>query len=405
MVRKLSISDLPIEGKKVLVRVDFNVPLNKNGQIADDTRIRASIPTIDYILQRGGRPILLSHLGRPKGPSAELSLKPAAKRLSELMGRDVELSADCVGADAETKANSLKSGKILLLENLRFHEAEENPEADPNFAKQLAKLGDFFVNDAFATAHRAHSSTVSLPKLFPNASAAGFLMDKEIQFLGSTLISPKHPFVALIGGAKISTKLGVLTSLLAKADSILIGGAMAFTFLKAQGVSIGNSLFEEKLITEAKHLLKDAKTTHCELYLPLDIVIAKEIKEGSETRVVTVEEEIPEGWIGVDIGPKTVALFSDVLHKASTVFWNGPMGVFEIDAFGAGTEELAKTIASLAANTIVGGGDSIAAVYKAGVEDYIDHISTGGGASMEYIEHGTLPGIEAIADAQLALKR
>jgi phosphoglycerate kinase len=405
MNRKLSITDLPIEGKKVLVRVDFNVPLDKDGRITDDTRIRASIPTIDYILQRGGYPILMSHLGRPKGPTPELSLKPVAKRLSDLMGRDVELADNCFGPDAEKKANSLKPGKILLLENLRFNPAEEHPELDPTFAKKIAALGDYYVNDAFGTAHRAHSSTVSIPQLFPNTSAAGFLLDKEIQFLGSTLVTPKLPFVALVGGAKVSSKLGVLTSLLAKADCILIGGAMAFTFLKAQGYSIGNSLFEEKLINEAKHLLKDAKTTHCEIFLPSDFVIAKEAVSGSETKIVSIKDGIPDGWMGVDIGPQTIKQFTEVLRTASTVFWNGPMGIFEVEGFAKGTYALAEVIAAIPANTIVGGGDTISAVHQAGVEEYIDHISTGGGASMEYIQYGTLPGIEALTDVLSAARR
>lgn len=403
MAHKLNITEMPIEGKKVLVRVDFNVPLNKDGQITDDTRILASIPTIEYILQRGGIPILMSHLGRPKdGPTPSLSLKPVAKRLSELLGRDVELAPDCIGLKVQELVQKLTFGKILLLENLRFYKAEEEPDLDPTFAKKLAALADFYVNDAFGTAHRAHTSTVSVPKLFPGAAAGGFLLEKEIQFLGKTLVNPKHPFTALLGGAKISTKLGILKSLITKADSILLGGAMAFTFFKAMGISIGNSLYEEKLVNEAKNLIEQAKKSSCTLILPIDIVIAKELKEGSPTDTINIEKGIPEGWIGVDIGPKSVEKYKKILEKSETAFWNGPMGVFEIQAFATGTLAMAEIMASIHATTVVGGGDSIAAINKAGVEDRIDHISTGGGATLEYIEYGTLPGIDALSDSLIS---
>lgn len=399
MVRKLSITELPIEEKKVLVRVDFNVPQDKNGNITDDTRLVASIPTIEYILQRGGIPILMSHLGRPKsGVDPKLSLKPVAKRLSELLGREVQFVSDCRGEEVQKRVNELKPGQILLLENLRFYPGEEEPDSDPAFAKDLARLADLYVNDAFGSAHRAHTSTVNVPKLFQGRAAAGFLLEKEIQFLGSTLVAPKHPFVSIIGGAKISSKLGVLSSLITKSDSLLIGGAMTFTFLKAMGIPVGNSLFEEKLIPEAKQLLGAAKNSNCELVLPLDLLIATEIKAGAETKIIDASKGIPDGWTGVDIGPKTVQRFKEILEKAATVFWNGPVGVFEIDAFAIGTLSLAKIVAQLPATTIVGGGDSIAAIHKAGVEEKIDHISTGGGASLEYIEFGSLPGIEALDD-------
>lgn len=399
MVRKLSITELPIEEKKVLVRVDFNVPLDKDGRITDDTRLVASLPTIEYILQRGGTPILISHLGRPKeGFDSKLSLKPVAKRLSELLGRDVLFVSDCRGKEVQKKVAELKPGQILLLENLRFYLAEEKPELDPSFAKELASLGDMYVNDAFGTAHRAHASTVDVARLIEGGAASGFLLDKEMQFLGSTLVAPKHPFVSLIGGAKISSKLGVLNSLISKSDSLLIGGAMTFTFLKAMGISIGSSLFEEKLVHEAEQLLKDAKDSSCELLLPVDLLIASEMKSGAETRLIEAAEGVPDGWIGVDIGPKTIKKFTEVLEKAATVFWNGPMGVFEIDAFARGTLALAEVMARIPGTTIIGGGDSIAAIHKAGVEERIDHISTGGGASLEYIEYGSLPGIEALDD-------
>lgn len=391
------ITELSLKGKKVLVRVDFNVPIDGKGYITDDTRIVASLPTIKYILEQGGIPILMSHLGRPDGHvKQEFSLEPEAIRLSELLGVPVKMAPDCIGPEVVQMVDSLKPGDVLLLENLRFHKAEEHPESDPSFAEQLAELGDCYVNDAFGTAHRAHASTVFVPLMFPGKTAAGFLIEKEIEFLGKSLLDPEHPFVTLIGGAKISTKLGILQSLIGKADTILVGGAMAFTFFKAMDIKIGNSLFEEKLVEDAKRLLKEIKKFNCTIIFPEDLLIAKSLNEHAETKVIQTQQGIPDGWMGVDIGPLTVMRFAAVLKSAATVFWNGPMGVFEIEDFSYGTRSMAQVIASVPGTTIVGGGDSIAAIHQVGVEDRINHISTGGGASLEYIENGTLPGIEVL---------
>lgn len=390
----LTLRDLNLENRRVLVRVDFNVPLNEKGEITDDTRIKASLPTIRYILDKGGRVILMSHLGRPKGKDPALSLKPCATRLSELLHKDVALAPDCVGPEVEKLANSLKNGEILLLENLRFHSAEEKPESDPSFAEKLSKLGDIYVNDAFGTAHRAHSSTATITRYFPGLSAAGFLLEKEIQFLGSHFANPQHPFYAIIGGAKISTKLGVLTSLLAKVDALFIGGAMAYTFFKAEGIPIGNSLYEEELIAQAKKFMQQAKIP---IFLPKDLVIAD---KSSHHKVISVTEGIPEGWEGVDIGPLTRHEWANTLRNARMVFWNGPVGIFEKPPFDHGTRAIAEALAKLNATTIVGGGDSVAAINQLGLENKFTHISTGGGATLEYIEYGHLPGIDALSKKQ-----
>lgn len=399
MTRKLSLKDLPVKGKKVLMRVDFNVPLDKQGRITDNTRIKAAIPSILYILNNGGAVILMSHLGRPKNKkSPEFSLAPCAKELSLLIGKPVEMASDCVGPEVKELVKDLSPGQILLLENLRFHEGEENPENDPNFAKELASLGDLYVNDAFGTAHREHASTAVIAQYFPGKAAAGFLIEKELDFLGKALLEPKRPFLALIGGAKISSKIGVLKSLLEKADTLLIGGGMAYTFFKASGIEIGESIHEDEYLDEAKQLLSIAKREGKKIILPVDQLIGDKIEQGAMTRVVDSAQGIPKGMQGVDIGPKTIELFSKELQKAATVLWNGPLGVFEIPAFAKGTMEIAKVISNLSATTIVGGGDSIAALQEAGLADKVSHVSTGGGATLEFIEFSTLPGIEALSD-------
>lgn len=399
MLRKLSLRDLDVKGKKVLMRVDFNVPLDKTGAISDDTRIRASLPSIQEVLDRGGSVILMSHLGRPKEKkTAEFSLAPCAKRLSELLNTPVIMAEDCVGKEVEAQAKKLQPGQVLLLENLRFHKGEEHPNQDPTFTKQLADLGDAYVDDAFATAHRKHASTYEVPKFFVGKAAAGFLMEREIEFLGELVLHPQRPFCAIIGGAKISTKIGILKALLKKVDVVLIGGAMAYTFMKALGHPIGDSLFEEEFLEEAKEILEASKKGKAKLILPVDHVIANELEETAFTRIVDNTQGIPAGFRGVDIGPKTIEEFFVALKKASTIFWNGPMGVFEIAKFATGTTAIAEILANSPATTVVGGGDSIAALQNAGVIDQITHVSTGGGASLEFIEYGTLPGIDVLSE-------
>lgn len=402
MGEKLSIEDLSLQGKKVLMRVDFNVPLDKSGQITDDSRIVASLPSIQYVLAHGGALILMSHLGRPKQRSSELSLAPCAKRLSQLLKVPVLLAPDCIGTETEKMARDLKGGQVLLLENLRFHPAEEKPESDPSFAKKLASLGDVYINDAFGTAHRAHSSTASIAQYFPDRSAAGFLLQKEIQFLGKTLTTPQKPFVAIIGGAKISSKVGALKSLVKKVDSLLIGGGMAFTFLKAQGIAIGGSLFEKDYLDTCQELILFCRSQNVTLQLPQDLVIADRLSEDASSKIIDLHrEEIPSGYQGVDIGPKTIESFKAVCRSAKTIFWNGPLGVFEIPQFAKGTYSIAKALAEQKnATTIIGGGDSVAAIEQMGMSDQFSHLSTGGGASLEYIEFGTLPGIEALTNKQ-----
>jgi len=397
MKEKLSITDLDLAGKKVLMRVDFNVPLDKGGNITDDTRIQASLPSIQYVLDHGGAVILMSHLGRPKDKrNPEFSLAPCAKRLSELIQKPVIMAPDCVGPEVQNLASKLKPGQILLLENLRFHRGEEHPGEDPQFAKQLAQLGDVYVNDAFGTAHRKHASTATIAQYFPGMAAAGFLLNKEIQYLGSALLSPKRPFYAILGGAKISSKIGVIKSLLTKVDALLIGGGMAYTFSKAQGIAIGDSIHEDAFLDEARAILqgKDAS----KLLLPQDQVVVNQLNNEAVPKIVKTREGISPGYQGVDIGPETIREFTAKLQNGATIFWNGPLGVFEISNFAKGTFAIAKAIAGLRATIIVGGGDSIAALQAAGVSSKISHISTGGGASLEYIELGTLPGIEALSD-------
>lgn len=398
-MRKLSILDLPLSGKKVLVRVDFNVPQNTDGSIADDTRILASLPTIEYILKQGASTIIMSHLGRPKGKKdLKFSLEPIAKRLSSLLNKRVAFASDCIGSEAERLATELRPGEILLLENLRYYQAEEEPDADPTFAEKLAKLGNVYVNDAFGTAHRAHSSTATITQYFPNHSAAGFLLQKEIDFLGAHFNHPKHPFYAIIGGAKISTKIGVLEALLSKVDALFIGGGMAYTFFLAQGISIGDSIHEEALISQARQFLSVAETKKIPVHLPLDLVIANQFNDLAKRKIVEIHEGIPQGWQGMDIGPKTLKLWADLLQKAAMIFWNGPLGVFEFSHFAQGTNEIAKKLSQLNAITIVGGGDSVAAINQLNLSNKFSHVSTGGGASLEYIELGHLPGIDALTN-------
>ncbi len=387
-----TVKDLTLDNKKVLMRADFNVPL-KDGRITDDSRIRAALPTIKYILEQPGTSlILMSHLGRPKGVAdPAFSLAPVAKRLSELLGMNVSLAPDCIGAETEELAAQLAVGKVLLLENVRFH-AEETKN-DPGFAEQLAALGDVYVNDAFGTAHRAHASTEGVTRYLEGA--AGFLIEKEVKFFGNLLANPEKPFVAIIGGAKVSTKIAVLESLLDKVSTFIIAGGMAYTFLKAKGHTIGKSLFEEEFLPTAKELLQKAESMKVEVLLPVDHRVADEFSENAAAQAVD-GVDIPEGKIGMDVGPKSLALYKEKILQAKNIVWNGPMGVFEFDAFAQGTLEVAKIMSEARGTTVVGGGDSVAAVNKFGLADKIDHVSTGGGASLEFLEGKTLPGIAAL---------
>jgi len=400
---KLSIQDLNLDGHRVFMRVDFNVPLDDDGRITDDTRIRETLPTIEYALRKGARLILASHLGRPKGKfNVKMSLKPAAERLrmflDQQLGRacNVGFAPDCIGLAAEEMAKKLEKSQTLLLENLRFHAEEE--ANDDNFARQLAALADLYVNDAFGSAHRAHASTAGITK-FVQKSAAGLLMQKELEYLGRAVTNPEKPFVAIIGGAKVSDKIDVLRNLLGKVDALLIGGAMAYTFLKAQGKQVGRSLVEEDKIGLAKDLLTAAQSKKVRMLLPVDHVVAEKIDAASPAQVVSADAGIPAGQMGLDIGPATVAAFAKEIAAAKTIVWNGPMGVFEVAPFAKGTMQIAQAIAqNRAATSIVGGGDSVAAVHQAGVADRITHISTGGGASLEFLEGKKLPGVEALTN-------
>jgi phosphoglycerate kinase len=386
-----TIRNLDLAGKKVLVRVDFNVPL-KGEVITDDTRIRAALPTLEYILEQGGIPILMSHLGRPKGsPKPELSLRPVSVRLAELLGRNVAMAPDCIGPAVQKIASSLAKGDVLLLENLRFHAEEE--KNDEGFAEELSRLGDVYVNDAFGAAHRAHASTEGVARLLD--AAAGILMEKEVSFLSRIVENPEKPFVAIIGGAKVSSKIGVLESLLPKCSTLIIGGGMAYTFLKVQGMTIGNSLVEEDYLKTAESLLAESKKTGTEIILPLDHVVASEFAENAAAEMVD-DANVPDGKVALDIGPKTLEVLRARIAGAKSLVWNGPMGVFEFDAFAKGTLEVAGMVAECNGTTVVGGGDSVAAVNKFGLADRIDHVSTGGGASLEFLEGKTLPGIAAL---------
>jgi len=391
---KLAIDDLRLKGKRVFIRADFNVPLDDNLRITDDSRIRSTLTTINYAIDEGARVILASHLGRPKGkPDPRYSLAPIAKRLQRLLDKDVIFVPDCIGSQVENIVSKMKDGDVVLLENLRYHAEEE--KNDEEFSKKLASLADFFVNDAFGTAHRAHASTVGIPKFL--TSAAGFLMKKEIEYLKGVVDNPIRPFVAILGGAKVSGKIGVLEHLENKVDKVIVGGGMAFTFIKAMGDEVGDSLVETEMIETAQRIRKKLKAAGIKFYLPVDCVIAQSLEPGAETKIVPTLE-IPKGWRALDIGPATVKLFSEALENAKTILWNGPMGVFETDAFSRGTYAIANAVADAYALTIVGGGDTALAVHKAGVTNALSFISTGGGASLQLLEGKELPGIAALTD-------
>lgn len=397
---KQTIRDIAIKGKRVLIRVDFNVPLDKaTGKITDDTRIRESLPTIRYVLEQGASVILMSHLGRPDGQKvASLSLKPAAARLSELLKCPVAFLDDCIGPAVEAKANSLKPGDVVLLENLRFYAEEE--KNDPSFAARLARLGDVYVNDAFGTAHRAHASTEGVAHIVPGV--AGFLIEKEIKYLDNALSNPVRPYAAILGGAKVSDKIGVINRLLEKVDRLLIGGGMSYTFLKSQGFAIGSSRVEADKVELAKQLIEKARERKVQLLLPVDHVITTSLDLGTPVQTVKVGQ-IPDGWGGADIGPETIKKFIEALKDAKTIIWNGPVGVFEQERFMNGSRAIAQTLASLkGATTVIGGGDSAACVQQLGLADKMTHISTGGGASLEFLEGKVLPGINILRDAKPA---
>ncbi len=394
---KKTLSDISCAGKRVLMRVDFNVPL-KDGQVSDDIRIKSSLPSIKKVLDDGGCLILMSHLGRPKGKVVpEMSLKPVAMHLSELLGKEVKIASDCIGDDVKNMASNLSAGQVLLLENLRFHKAEEaNDEA---FAKELASFGEIYVNDAFGTAHRAHASTEGVTK-YIDVCVAGYLIEKELKYLGEATANPQRPFLAILGGSKISGKIDVIENLLSKVDAIFIGGAMIFTFFKAQGLSVGNSLIEEDKIDLAKSILEKANANNVKFLLPVDVVVADKFDAEANTQTVDVDA-IPDNWMGLDIGPKTIDLFKNEVLSSKTIIWNGPMGVFEMEKFAKGTFEIANALAEATkqgAISVIGGGDSAAAIAKANLEHAVSHVSTGGGASLEFLEGKNLPGIAALND-------
>ena len=393
-MNKKTVKDIDLKGKKVFVRCDFNVPMDENQNITDNRRIVAALPTIKYLIEQNCRIILASHLGRPKGEvKPEFSLAPVAKELSKLLGQEVLMAKDVIGESAKSLAANLQEGQVMLLENVRFH--REETDNDPEFAKQLASMAEVFVNDAFGTAHRAHASTEGVSHYLPSVS--GFLIEKELKFLGDALNNPERPFVAILGGAKVSDKIGVIDSLLEKVDTLMIGGGMAYTFFKAQGYEVGNSLCEPDKCELALSLMKKAEEKGVKFLLPVDTKVGKEFKPDTESKTVAWTE-IPEGWEGFDIGEKTIEMFENELKTAKTVVWNGPLGLFEFDQFAIGTNAIAHALAELDATTIIGGGDSAAAVEKAGLADRMTHISTGGGASLEFLEGKKLPGIECLQD-------
>lgn len=392
MLKKKTLEDLNVKGKKVLVRVDFNVPMDKEGQITDDRRIEGALPTIRYLRDNGAKVILMSHLGRPKGKfNPEFSLQPVSLRLSQLLGQDVIFAHDVIGEDAFNKSASLQGGQVMLIENVRFHAEEE--KNDDQFAKKLSSLGDLYVNDAFGTAHRAHASTAGIASYLP--SAVGFLIEKEIEIMGKAISNPERPFVAILGGAKVSDKIGVIENLIEKVDILLIGGGMAYTFFKALGREIGKSIVEEDKVELAGQILRKAEEKGIKLLLPVDTVVADEFKADAAYKTVP-SDSIPADYMGLDIGEETRGIFSEVIMKAKTVVWNGPMGVFEMPAFSKGTYALADSMAKVHGTTIIGGGDSAAAVEQLGFADKMTHISTGGGASLEFLEGRVLPGIDVI---------
>lgn len=393
-MNKKTVKDIDVRGKKVLVRVDFNVPLNDNREITDETRIVGAMPTIEYLLEQHAKVILCSHLGRPKGePKPEFSLTPVAARLEQLSGRKVIFASDTIGSSAQAAVDAVNDGEIVLLENVRFH--KEETKNDPEFAKKLASLADIFVSDAFGTCHRAHASTAGVADYIP--AVAGLLIEKELEILGSALDNPVRPFTAILGGAKVSDKIGVIENLLNKVNSVIIGGGMAFTFLKAKGFEIGASIVDEESLELALDLIKKAAEKGVDFFLPVDCIVADKFDANAKTQVVPVEA-IPAGWMGLDIGPATRMLYADKIRTARTVVWNGPMGVFEMPAFAEGTKTVAKAMADSEAITIIGGGDSAAAVKQLGFADAMTHISTGGGASLELLEGKVLPGVAALED-------
>lgn len=391
---KLTIGEIDLKGKRVFIRADFNVPIDDNLKITDDRRIRSTLPTINHAIDEGARVILSSHLGRPKGKTdPRLSLAPVAKRLQRLLNKEVIFVSDCVGSQVEDLVSKMKEGDVILLENLRYHPGEQ--ENDEEFARALARLADIYINDAFGTAHRVHASIVGVPKFLP--SAAGFLLKKEVEYLKGAIENPVRPFVAILGGSKVSGKIGVLEHLADKVDKVLIGGGMAYTFIKAMGYEVGNSLVEEDMLETAQRIRRSLKGIGIKFYLPVDCVIAQGIDPGLETKIIPTLE-IPKGWAALDIGPATAKLFSEAIQDAKTILWNGPMGVFEIDAFSRGTFAIARAIADAYALTIVGGGDTDLAVHRAGVSDAISFISTGGGAALQLLEGKELPGIAVLTD-------
>ena len=391
---KKTVKDIDLKGKKVLVRCDFNVPMDEQKNITDNTRIVAALPTIKYLLENNCAIILCSHLGRPKGEfKPEFSLQPVAKELARLLDKEIIMAKDVIGEDATSKAADLKQGEILLLENVRFH--REETDNDEEFSKKLAEMAEVYVNDAFGAAHRAHASTAGVAQFLPAVS--GFLIEKELKFLGNAISNPERPFVAILGGAKVSDKIGVIDSLLEKVDTLMIGGGMAYTFFKAQGYGVGDSICELDKLDLALELMAKAKEKGVKFMLPVDTKIGKEFKPDTKSKIVPWTE-IPDGWEGFDIGTKTIEMFSEELKNAKTVVWNGPVGLFEFDQFAVGTSSIAKVLSEIDATTIIGGGDSAAAVKKAGLEDKMTHISTGGGASLEFLEGKKLPGIECLLD-------
>lgn len=391
-MNKKTIEDVEVKGKKVIVRVDFNVPLDENKNITDDNRIVGALPTIKYLVDKGAKTILVSHLGRPKeGFEDKYSMKPTAVRLGELLGKQVIMAKDVIGEDAKAKAAALKDGEVLMLENVRFH--KEETKNDPAFAKELANMAEIYVNDAFGTAHRAHASTAGLADYLP--AVCGYLIQKEIKFMGKALSNPERPFVAILGGAKVSDKIAVIENLIDKVDSLIVGGGMAYTFFKAKGSSIGTSICEDDKVELAKSLMEKAASKGVQLLLPVDNVVGAGFSNDTERKVVA-SDAIPDGWMGMDIGPETVKVYSEVIKNAKTVVWNGPMGVFEFANFANGTKEVAKAVAESGAVSIIGGGDSAAAVEQLGFADKITHISTGGGASLEFLEGKVLPGIDVL---------